>query len=122
MSEKTNGVLSRDAFFKACEDRRFVNVELPDGAGSVKIRKLTLGKLRVFDEAKDNYERAKLLIRHSVYDSNGQPIFNTLEEVDSTLEMPMFKVLSEAVTSVNGLGAVEADAKNSEAATTSASN
>jgi len=114
-----NGILSRDAFFASCKARMVTRVNLEDG-GCINIRKLTLGQLRAFDDAKDNFERAKLLILHSVVDGSHNPIFQSLEEVDM-LDMALFKTLSEAVTDVNALGATDATIKNSETARTSAS-
>lgn len=108
--KKTNGVLGRDAFFAACKARAVVQVDIPN-VGSVNILKLTLGKLKTFDAAEDNYERAKLLILHSVVDGNSEPIFKTVDEVDS-MEMPIFKSLSEAVADVNALAVTEDKAKN----------
>lgn len=122
MSGNGNGnsnILSRDAFFAACQARAVVTVDVP-GWGKINVRKLTLGQLRQFDNARDNYERAKLLILNSIVDGNAAPIFQSIEEVD-TLEMPLFKALSEAVASVNALNVGEADLKNSETARTSAS-
>lgn len=106
----SNHILSREAFFEACKARAVISVDLPTW-GKVNIRKLTLGQLRSFDEAKDNYERAKLLILHSIVDGNARQIFETMEEVDS-LEMPLFKALSEAVADVNALNVTEAAVKN----------
>ncbi len=113
MSENNgNSILGRDAFFAACKARAVTKAYVPD-VGNVNIRKLTLGQLRTFDDAKDNYEKAKMLILNSVVDGNAEPIFRTLEEVDD-LEMITFKALSEAVSDVNALTKVtEASVKNS---------
>lgn len=118
MSENngSNNIISRDAFFAACRARSIAKVHVPD-VGNVNIRKLTLGQLKTFDKATDNYERAKLLILESVVDGNLVPIFQTLDEVD-TLEMPIFKALSEAVSDVNALKVTEQEIKNSETAKT----
>ncbi len=116
MSENKNGVLSRDAFFNACKSRAITKVNVPD-VGNVNIRKITLGQLKGFDVAEDNYARAKMLILHSVVDGNSDPIFQSIAEVD-TLEMPIFKALSEAVAEVNALKVDEAAIKNSETAKT----
>lgn len=110
-----NGVISRDAFFAACKSRAVVVVDLPEefGIGRVNVRKLTLGQIKEFDAAADNYERAKLLILHSIVDGNANRIFESLTEVD-TLEMPLFKALSEAVADVNALTKISEEAtKNS---------
>lgn len=116
----TNNIFTRDAFFAACKARAVVAADIA-GWGKVNVRKLTLGQLKSFDDARDNYERAKLLILHSIVDGNADPIFRAVEEIDS-LEMPLFKALSEAVSDVNALKAVGEDAtKNSETARTSAS-
>jgi len=102
-----NNILSRDAFFAACKARMVTSADI-QGWGRVNIRKLTLGQLRLFDEAKDNYERAKMLIFESIVDGNSKQIFQSLEEVDE-LEMPLFKALSEAVSDVNALKPVSED-------------
>lgn len=115
----TNGILSRDAFFAACKSHMVTAVDLEDG-GRVNIRKLTLGQLKKFDDATDNFVRAKMLILDSVVDGNHEPIFQSLEEVD-TLDMALFKALSEAVTSINALNVTDATLKNSETVKTSAS-
>lgn len=115
----TNNILTREAFFSACKARSVTTIDVPDW-GKINIRKLTLGQLKSFDDAKDNYERAKLLILHSIVDGNAKPIFESMEEVDS-LEMPLFKALSEAVSDVNALKTGETDIKNSETARTPAS-
>jgi hypothetical protein len=115
-----NHILTREAFFEACKARRVSVVELP-GIGRVNIRRLTLGQLKLFDEAKDNYERAKLLILHSIVDRNSEPIFATTDEVDQ-LEMPVFKALSDAVTDVNALKVDETAIKNSATAKTTVLN
>ncbi len=111
-----NGILSRDAFFAACKSHMVTAVSLEDG-GMVNIRKLTLGQLKKFDDATDNFVRAKMLILDSVVDGNHEPIFQSLEEVD-TLDMALFKALSEAVTTINALNVTEATLKNSETAKT----
>ncbi len=111
-----NGVISRDAFFAACKARAITKVNVPD-VGNVNIRKLTLGKLKSFDKTADNFDRAKMLILESIVDGNSEPIFQSLEEVDS-LEMPIFKALSEAVSEVNALKVGEDATKNSGTAKT----
>ncbi len=117
MSENNgNSIISRDAFFAACKARSVVKTYLPD-IGNVNIRKLTLGQLRSFDDAADNYVRAKMLILESIVDGNLQPIFKTIEEVD-TLEMPLFKAMSDAVSDVNALKVGEVEIKNSATAKT----
>lgn len=115
----TGSIFTREAFFAVCKARAVVTAEIK-GWGKVNVRKLTLGQLKSFDDAKDNYERAKLLILHSIVDGDAKPIFGKVEEIDA-LEMPLFKALSEAVSDVNALKVTEADSKNSVTAQTSAS-